>query len=99
MKVRGKGCREYRALLAERRRHMPAAPGVSAAVLATWSLAAACAHELPPAGLAWPTLVLTAMLDYHGVPGAVHGIFIPPAEAKPVTAGTTAGSAGQGSHV
>jgi tetratricopeptide (TPR) repeat protein len=71
MKVRGQGCREYRALLAERRRHMPAVPGVSAAVLATWSLAAECAHELPPTGLAWPTLVLAAMLDGHGVPGGV----------------------------
>jgi tetratricopeptide (TPR) repeat protein len=71
MKVRGQGCREYRTLLAERRRHMPAVPGVSAAVLATWSLAAECAHELPPTGLAWPTLVLAAMLDHHGVPGAV----------------------------
>ena len=40
-------------------------------MLATWSLAAECAHELPPAGLAWPTLVLAAMLDHHGVPGAV----------------------------
>ncbi len=65
------GCREYRAMLAERRRHMSEVDGVSAAVLATWSLAAECAHELPPAGLAWPTLVLTAMMDYHGVPGAV----------------------------
>jgi tetratricopeptide (TPR) repeat protein len=71
MKVRGQGCREYRALLAERRRHMPAVPGVSAVILATWSLAAECAHELPPTGLAWPTLVLAAMLDQHGVPGAV----------------------------
>src|SRR5512142_667703 len=71
MRLRRQGCREYRALLAERRRHMPAVPGVSAAVLATWSLAAECAHELPPAGLAWPTLVLAAMLDNHGVPGAV----------------------------
>jgi tetratricopeptide (TPR) repeat protein len=65
------GCREYRAQLAERIRHMPAVPGASAAVLATWSIAAECAHEFPPAGLAWPTLVLAAMLDYHGVPGAV----------------------------
>ncbi|HEY1003415.1 MAG TPA: tetratricopeptide repeat protein, partial [Streptosporangiaceae bacterium] len=71
MRVRGQGCREYRTLLAERRRHMPAVPGVSAAVLATWSLAAECAHELAPTGLAWPTLVLAAMLDGHGVPGAV----------------------------
>ena len=65
------GCREYRAMLAERRRHMSAAEGVSPAILATWSLAAECAHELPPQGLAWPTLALAAMMDYHGVPGAV----------------------------
>ncbi len=71
MRARRHGCREYRALLAERMRHMPAVPGASAAVLATWSIAAECAHELPPGGLAWPTLVLAAMLDYHGVPGAV----------------------------
>jgi tetratricopeptide (TPR) repeat protein len=71
MGARRQGCREYRALLAGRIGHMPAVPGVSAAVLATWSIAAECAHELPPAGLAWPTLVLAAMLDHHGVPGAV----------------------------
>ena len=71
MSARRQGCREYRAQLAERIRHMPAVPGASAAVLATWSIAAECAHEFPPAGLAWPTLVLAAMLDYHGVPGAV----------------------------
>ena len=71
MSARGQGCREYRALLAERIPHMPAVDGVSAAVLATWSIAAECAHQLPPAGLAWPTLVLAAMLDHHGVPGAV----------------------------
>ena len=71
MSARRQGCREYRALLAERIGHMPAVDGVSAAVLATWSIAAECAHELPPAGLAWPTLVLAAILDQHGVPGAV----------------------------
>ena len=71
MSARGQGCREYRALLAERIPHMPAVDGVSAGVLATWSIAAECAHQLPPAGLAWPTLVLAALLDHHGVPGAV----------------------------
>ena len=65
------GCREYRALLAERRGHMSGVDGASAPVLATWSLAAECAHELPPRGLAWPTLVLAAMMDHHGIPGAV----------------------------
>ncbi len=71
LSARGLSCREYRAQLAGRRPHMPAVPGVSAAVLATWSLAVECAHELPPAGLAWPALVLAAMGDHHGMPGAV----------------------------
>jgi tetratricopeptide (TPR) repeat protein len=69
--ARQEGCREYRVALAERRKHMSAVDGVSATVLATWSLAAECAHELPPGGLAWPTLALAAMMDYHGIPGAV----------------------------
>jgi tetratricopeptide (TPR) repeat protein len=71
MRIRELGCREYRAQLAERRPHMPEVDGVSASVLATWSIAAECAHQLPPAGLAWPTLVLAAVLDHHGVPGQV----------------------------
>ncbi|MGH3195552.1 MAG: tetratricopeptide repeat protein [Streptosporangiaceae bacterium] len=71
MSARGQGCREYRARLAGRLPHMPAVDGVSAAVMATWSIAAECAHEMPPAGLAWPTLVLAAMMDHHGVPSAV----------------------------
>jgi hypothetical protein len=66
-------CREYRGRLGERREHMSAirVDGVSPAVLATWSLAAECAHGLPPAGAAWPALALAAMLDPHGIPGAV----------------------------
>jgi tetratricopeptide (TPR) repeat protein len=66
-------CREYRGRLGERREHMATVrvDGVSPAVLATWSLAAECAHELPPAGAAWPALALAAMLDPHGIPGAV----------------------------
>jgi tetratricopeptide (TPR) repeat protein len=69
--ARQQGCREYRATLAERRKHMSGMDGASAMVLAAWSLAAECAHELPPGGLAWPTLVLAAMMDHHGIPGAV----------------------------
>jgi len=66
-------CREYRGRFGERREHMSAVhvDGVSPAVLATWSLAAECAHQLPPAGVAWPALALAAMLDPHGIPGAV----------------------------
>jgi tetratricopeptide (TPR) repeat protein len=71
MNARKQGCREYRAAFTERRRHMSAIEGASPGILATWSLAAECAHGLQPAGLAWPTLVLASMLDYHGVPGAV----------------------------
>ena len=66
-------CREYRGRLGERREHMSAmrVDGVSSAVLATWSLAAECAHQLPPVGVAWPALALAAMLDPDGIPGAV----------------------------
>jgi tetratricopeptide (TPR) repeat protein len=71
MGARGMGCRQYRTHLGQRRKHMTAMDGVSAAVLATWSLAAECADELLPAGMAWPTLALAAMMDHHGVPGSV----------------------------
>jgi tetratricopeptide (TPR) repeat protein len=73
MKLSGLGCREYREQFAERREHMSGVrvAGVSAAVLATWSLAAECAHRLEPAGLAWPALALTALLDSHGIPAVV----------------------------
>jgi tetratricopeptide (TPR) repeat protein len=73
MSVSRLSCREYRGRFGERRKHMSAVrvDGVSPAVLATWSLAAECAHEFPPAGVAWPALALAAMLDPHGIPGAV----------------------------
>jgi len=73
MSTTGLSCPDYRAQLAERRQHMTSVPveGVSAAVLATWSLAAECAHQLPPAGVAWPTLALAAMFDPNGIPGSV----------------------------
>ena len=73
MNIKGLSCREYRAMLSERRAHMSSVrvDGVSAAILATWSLAAECAHELAPAGVAWPALALAAMLDPHGIPGSV----------------------------
>jgi tetratricopeptide (TPR) repeat protein len=73
MSVNRLSCRDYRGQLGERRAYMSAiqVDGVSPAVLATWSLAAECAHELTPAGAAWPALALAAMLDPHGIPGAV----------------------------
>jgi tetratricopeptide (TPR) repeat protein len=71
MTARRQSCREFRAQLAERVPHMPALDAASPLVLGIWSIASECAHELTPSGLAWPTLVLAAMLDHHGIPGAV----------------------------
>ncbi len=71
MLVRDQDCASYRAQLAERRPDMKPVPGVSAPVLATWSMAVDVARDLAPAGLAWTALALAAMLDHHGVPDAV----------------------------
>ena len=73
MSVNQLNCAEYRGRLGERREHMSAirVDGISPPVLATWSLAVECAHDLPPAGAAWPALALAAMLDPNGIPGAV----------------------------
>ena len=71
MSIRDEGFGDYRARLGKQRRESKAVPGVSAPVLATWSLAVECARGLPPEGRAWPALVLAAMMDYHGVPDAV----------------------------
>ena len=71
MLARDQNCARYRAQLAERRPDMKVVPGVSAPVLAAWSIAVDVARDLSPAGLAWTTLVLAAMLDHHGVPDAV----------------------------
>jgi tetratricopeptide (TPR) repeat protein len=69
----GEGCRKYRAQYAERLRHTAAAAtrACPASVIATWSLAVERAHELSPAGLAWPALALAAMLDPNGIPATV----------------------------
>ena len=91
--ARQQGCREYRAALAGRRKHMSGVDGASATVLATWSLAAECADELPPGGLAWPALVLAAMMDHHGIPGAV--MTSPPACSYIAGRPSTAGGADQ----
>jgi tetratricopeptide (TPR) repeat protein len=71
MSVTGMDCREYRRLLAGRRRQVPVVPRVSAALVATVSLAADCASEQFPVGLAWPMLTLAAILDGDGIPETV----------------------------
>jgi tetratricopeptide (TPR) repeat protein len=66
-------CREYRAEYARRLRAAALAPidGCPRSLLATWSLAVDYAHEMPPAGLAWPALAFASMLDTGGIPAAV----------------------------
>jgi tetratricopeptide (TPR) repeat protein len=65
--------REYRVLFTERFRATAgsAITGCPASMLATWSLAVERAHDLTPAGLAWPALALASMLATNGIPAAV----------------------------
>jgi hypothetical protein len=65
-------CQEYRAQFGERRAYMSAGPvaGASPAILATWSLAAECAHQLAPTGLAWPGLSPARHLSVTEIPAA-----------------------------
>ena len=66
-------CRDYRLSYAERMRNTAGTviDGCPQPMLATWSLAVERAHELSPAGLAWPALAFAAMLDTGGIPAAV----------------------------
>ena len=59
---------------------------------ATWSLAVEYAHEMPPAGLAWPALAFAAMLDASGIPAAV---LTAPAACAYITGRPEAGAAEQ----
>jgi tetratricopeptide (TPR) repeat protein len=66
-------CRDYRALLAERKQLLSSAWGGACPlnVLATWSLAVDRATEFIPGGFVWRILALTAMLDPEGIPATV----------------------------
>jgi tetratricopeptide (TPR) repeat protein len=66
-------CRDYRTEYAQRLRTTAPAmiDGCPPSLLATWSLAVEHAHELPPAGLAWPALALASVFDTGGIPAAV----------------------------
>jgi tetratricopeptide (TPR) repeat protein len=87
-------CREYRAEYAQRRRGNPPAAidGCPDSLVATWSLAVEYAHELPPAGLAWPALAFASMLDTNGIPAAV---LTSPAACVYITGRPEVGSAEQ----
>ena len=72
MAATGIDCREYRLRMVEQRGHLRTPAGIiSSTVAATGALAIDLANRLPPAGLAWPALALSSMLDPHGIPGAV----------------------------
>jgi tetratricopeptide (TPR) repeat protein len=65
------GCRDYRISYAERKRRMAVSDEHAAIVAATWLLSLERADHLPPAGLAWPALVLIALLAPGAVPETV----------------------------
>jgi tetratricopeptide (TPR) repeat protein len=66
-------CRDYRLWLADRRRRLNGAEpsGAPTSPEVTCSLSLDRASQLPPAGLAQPALLLAAMMDPSGIPGAV----------------------------
>jgi tetratricopeptide (TPR) repeat protein len=65
------GCREYRLGYGERKRRMTADGEHFAIVSATWLLSLERADILYPAGLAWPALLLIALLGQDGIPETV----------------------------
>jgi tetratricopeptide (TPR) repeat protein len=69
----GLGCREYRALLAERKSQLTAGSADTYASIATaaWSLSVEFADQLPPAGLARRALTLISVLGPQGIPGTL----------------------------
>jgi len=85
-------CREYRAEYAQRLRTTAAIDGCPRSLLATWSIAVEYAHEMPPAGLAWPALAFASMLDTSGIPAAV---LTSPAACGYITGRSGAGAAEQ----
>ena len=66
-------CRDYRITYAQRLRSTAptAIDGCPPSLLAAWSLAVEYAHEMPPAGLAWPALAFASVFDTSGIPAAV----------------------------
>jgi len=65
------GCRQYRASYAERHRRMASGGDHADIIATTWLLCLERADSLPPAGLAWPALVLLALLGPAAVPQTV----------------------------
>ena len=68
----GTTCRDYRLAFGERLANTTGMiiDGCPPSMLASWSLAVERAHDVPPAGLAWPALALASVLDTGGIPAA-----------------------------
>jgi tetratricopeptide (TPR) repeat protein len=67
-------CRDYRDYFVQRRRQVEAAVGeVASPAMVTWTLSLGQAESFLPGGSVRLMLVLVALLDGHGIPGAVLG--------------------------
>jgi len=65
-------CSEYRDYVAQRRAQPTAAGGSPAAAAGlTWTVSASHAGQLVPGAGTWRLLLLTALVDGHGIPGTV----------------------------
>ena len=65
-------CQDYRGYFLRRREQLAEANGVSpAAASVTWTLSGERADQLLPRGAVWSLLSFAALLDGHGIPGAV----------------------------
>lgn len=72
IRASGQTCREYSEQFARRRAQMQTTTrGEPPAVAVTWTLSMELADRLAPAGLAQQVLAQAALLDCHGIPGAV----------------------------
>jgi tetratricopeptide (TPR) repeat protein len=68
----GMTCRDYREYMLRRRQQVPVVPGqVPSAAAATWTLSLDYAERLLPGDAIKLMLLLVALLDGHGIPGAV----------------------------
>jgi tetratricopeptide (TPR) repeat protein len=64
-------CRDYRHIFVQHREQFTAADGEIPAAAVTWILSAEHAGLIAPGGGTWLMLVLTSLLDGHGIPATV----------------------------
>ena len=72
IKSSGMSCRDYREYMLRRQQQLPAPPGqVPSSVSATWTLSLDYAERLLTGDAIRLMLILVALLDGHGIPGAM----------------------------